>query len=131
MVIIDASVLVNALVSDGSAGARAREVLTEKDSWAAPEHMPMEVFSAVRGLCLGGKITESRARSALSELREGLEVELIGVRQLFPVMWEMRGHVSGYDSAYAAAARLFDCPLVTNDVRLAKAVEGHCRVMAV
>ncbi|WP_017572297.1 type II toxin-antitoxin system VapC family toxin [Nocardiopsis halotolerans] len=131
MVVIDASVLVNALVSDGTAGARANELLAEKDTWAAPEHMPMEVFSAVRGLCLGGGITEGRAHAALTELSEGLEIDLVGVRRLSSMMWELRGHVSGYDAAYAAAARLLDCPLVTADIRLAKAVEKHCQVMTV
>lgn len=128
MVVVDASALVNALAFDGTEGERARELLSGEHAWAAPEHMPVEVFSAVRGFCLGGKITEERARGILEDLAEHMEIELIGVRRLFPLMWELRGRVTGYDAAYAASARMFDCPLFTGDARLAKAAEGYCQV---
>ncbi|WP_116244461.1 type II toxin-antitoxin system VapC family toxin [Nocardiopsis sp. FIRDI 009] len=131
MVIIDASVLVNALAFDGATGERARALLEEEYAWAAPEHMPTEVFSAVRGLCLGGKISEERAGRILEDVAERMEVELVGVRRLFPLMWEMRGHATGYDAAYVAAARMLDCPLITGDIRLAEAAEKYCRTVAV
>lgn len=131
MVIVDASVLVNALVHDGETGKRARSALAEDDAWAAPEHMPMEAFSAIRELGLGGRIEQGRAQEAVTTLAEEIEIELIGVRRFFGLMWQMRGHVSGYDAAYAVAAEVTDCPVLTSDLRLAKAITDRCRVVVV
>ncbi|SIO85652.1 type II toxin-antitoxin system VapC family toxin [Nocardiopsis sp. JB363] len=131
MFVIDASVLVNALVFDGEPGERARAALSDDDAWAAPQHLPMEVFSAVRGLCLGGRITRHRASDALAVLAEDMEIELVDVRRLFPLMWELRDNVSGYDAAYAACALQLDCPVLTSDLRLAKAIDGRCRAIVV
>ena len=41
-------------------------------------------------------------------------------------IWEMRDSVTVYDAAYVAAAEMFDCPLVTTDVRLARYPQARC-----
>ncbi|MEO7943217.1 MAG: hypothetical protein ABIR34_07435 [Marmoricola sp.] len=55
---VDASVLTNAFTDDGLVGTRSRAELARDAHWAAPEHLVVEVFSAVRGRWLGKKISE-------------------------------------------------------------------------
>lgn len=127
MIVIDASVLANALTDDGPIGEAARGELGRDDHWAAPEHLRVEVFSAVRGLALGGKIQPSRAAKALEALAEA-EIEPIATAALLQRMWELRNHVGGYDAAYVAAAEANACPLVTADARLARTRAPRCEI---
>ncbi len=69
MIVADASVLVPALVDDGSAGALARERLLGSDVHA-PELVDVEVFSVVRREVLGGRITRQRGTAALEDYAE-------------------------------------------------------------
>lgn len=127
MIVIDASVLTNVLTDDGPIGDAARAELARDDHWAAPEHLRVEVFSAVRGLTLGRKIEERRATDALAALATA-EIELITTAELLPRMWELRNNLGGYDAAYAAAAEANACPLVTADDRLARANGLRCEI---
>ena len=65
MIVADASVLVPALVDDGSAGALARERLLGSDVHA-PELVDVEVLSVVRREVLGGRLTRERCLLCLS-----------------------------------------------------------------
>ena len=65
---VDASVLTNALTDDGSVGASSRAELARDAHWAAPAHIVVEVFSAIRGRWLGHKISQTRAEDALSAM---------------------------------------------------------------
>ena len=67
MIVVDASVLANMLVYADDRGRKARSVLGRDTEWAAPEHWKAEVFSVIRGLALGRKISEPQAiRAATS-----------------------------------------------------------------
>ncbi len=103
MIVVDASVLTNALTDDGPVGSRSREDLGDDPRWSAPEHLLVEVFSAVRGRCAGGKLSERRAREALGAVASA-NVELVSTRPLLARMWELRSHVTGYDAACVALA---------------------------
>ncbi len=127
MIVVDASVATNMLVYADERGHKARALLGRDTEWAAPEHWKAEVFSALRGLTLGGKITEAQGARAVSRLPR-LGVEQVPLDVLLPRMWELRAAVSGYDAAYVALAELRDLTLVTADGRLARASSQHCRV---
>lgn len=127
MIVVDASVLTNALTDDGPVGALAREELARDVAWSAPEHLVVETFSAIRGRWLGGRIGEGRAVDALAALASAA-VDVVGVRPLLPRMWELRANVSGYDAAYVALAEVVECPLVTADGRLARLPDLRCEV---
>lgn len=127
MIVVDASVLTNALTDDGPVGACGRSQLARDTHWAGPEHLVIEVFSAVRGRWLGGKIGEQRAHEALTALGEAT-VDLVAVAPLLDRMWSLRSNVTGYDAAYLAVAELFTCPLVTADARLARIPELRCEI---
>ena len=127
MIVVDASALTEALTGDGTAGRAARARLARDSHWAAPEHLVVETFHAVRGRLLGKKITPERAEDAVSAL-SALSIETVDVQRLLPRMWELRGNVSGYDAAYLAAAETFDCPLITGDARLSRCKVARCTI---
>jgi len=127
LIVVDASVLANALTDDGPAGQRGRAELSRDAHWAGPEHLVVETFSAVRGRHLGGKISEQRAWDALDALTSST-IELLSTIPFLPRMWQLRENVSGYDAAYVAAAEAYDCPLLTADVRLARIGGLRCEV---
>ncbi|MFQ6145433.1 type II toxin-antitoxin system VapC family toxin [Streptomyces seoulensis] len=127
MIVVDASVLTEALTGDGTAGKAARARLMRDNHWAAPEHLVVETFHAIRGRRLGAKITQGRADAAVSALAS-LSLETIDAQRLLPRMWELRQNVSGYDAAYIAAAEAFACPLVTGDARLSRCKVARCTI---
>lgn len=127
MIVIDASVLANAVTDDGPVGARARAVLGRDAHWAGPEHLVVEVFSAVRGLSLADKISDQRADDALTALRTAV-IDLVAVTPLLGRMWELRRNVTGYDAAYLAVAETFGCALVSADARLGIVPDLRCEI---
>lgn len=126
MIVVDASVLAHALTDDGDLGRAARDHLASDVHWAAPEHLVVEVFSALRGRWLGGRVSDQRTEAALAALQEAA-VDLVTVAPHLPRMWQLRD-LSGYDAAYAALAEHLGCPLVTADARLARAPGLRCEV---
>lgn len=127
MIVVDASVLTNTLIYADDRGRKARAILAKDTEWAAPEHWKVEVFSAIRGLALGGKVSQERAVRALTRMSD-LGVDHVPVDSLVPRMWALRGNVSGYDAAYVALAEVRGLTLVTADGRLAKTATQYCRV---
>lgn len=127
MIVVDASVVSNMLVYADERGKNARVALGRDIEWAAPEHWKTEVFSVLRGLVLGGKLTEQNALRAVARLPQ-LAVEHVSVDGLLPRMWQMRENISAYDAPYVALAEARAITLVTADRRLARAAAEYCRV---
>jgi len=130
VIVIDASVLVDALVDDGPIGGRARAALLDDLHWAAPVHLVVEVVSTVRGRVLGDKLTARRGRAILEALQE-LTIELVDPMDLVDRMWELRRNLTAYDATYVAAAESLDCRLVTTNGRLGRARGLRCAVQVV
>jgi len=127
VIVIDASVLANALTDDGQIGARARAALAEDLHWAAPEHLTVELFSAIRGRYLGRKISEQRAADAV-EAVAAMTIDTLATAPLLARIWQLRANLTGYDAAYVAAAELYECALVTADERLSHAPDLRCEL---
>lgn len=127
MIVVDASVLANALIDDGPFGDIARANLTDDVHWAGPEHLRVEVFSAIRGRVLGTQLSASRATEALEALRSSA-IETVPSSILLTRMWQLRNNISGYDAGYIAAAEVRQCPLITADARLAYATGPQCEI---
>lgn len=130
MIVVDASVLTAALTDDGHFGRSCRAELARDAHWAAPDHVIVEAFSAIRGLDRGSKITPTLARDAVDALNTAV-IDGIDVRPLLPRMWQLRSNLSAYDAAYVAVAELLDCPLVTADRRLHAAPGSRCEIRVV
>jgi predicted nucleic acid-binding protein len=127
VIVVDASVMANALVYADDRGQRARAVLGRDPEWAAPEHWKVEVFSVLRGLTLGRKISPVVGERGVHRLSR-LGIETVPVDELLTTMWQIREPISGYDAAYVALSYARDLTLVTADARLAKAATAYCRV---
>lgn len=125
MIVVDASAVVSALVDDGASGAAARTTLSRDPHWVAPDHLVVEVVSAVRGLLLGGKLGAGRADEAVAALGT-FEIELVPLGPVLDAVWRMRDVLSAYDAAYVAWASELRCTLVTGDRRLARSAGLRC-----
>jgi predicted nucleic acid-binding protein len=127
VIVVDASVLATALVYADERGQKARAVMVRDPEWAAPEHWKVEVFSVLRGLILGGKISPTIAERVLARIPR-LAIDHVSLDPLLPAMWQIRGTISGYDAAYVALAEARDLTLVTANVTLATAATSLCRL---
>lgn len=127
MIVVDASVLATALVYGDGRGRRARAALSRDVAWAAPEHWKAEVFSVLRGLVLGRRISVASGERAVDRLPR-LGVDDVSLDGLLARMWQLRAAVSGYDAAYVALAEAWELTLVTGDARLARTAARYCRV---
>jgi predicted nucleic acid-binding protein len=127
VIVVDTSVMAGMLVYADERGRRARAVLGRDTEWAAPEHWKAEVFSAVRGLVLGNKITEGQALHAIGRLPH-FGIDHVSLDGLLPRMWRMRDRIGAYDAPYVALAEAHDLTLITSDGRLARAATAYCRV---
>jgi predicted nucleic acid-binding protein len=127
VIVVDASVLANALVYADPRGHGARVVLGRDPEWVAPEHWKTEVFSVLRGLALRRKISSKDGERGVGRI-PGLGIETVPVDEFLPRMWQIRESISGYDAAYVALAEARDLTLVTADAKLAKAATRYCRI---
>lgn len=130
MIVIDASVLTAALTDDGPFGRSCRAELAKDPHWAAPDHLVIEAFSAIRGRQRGARITRQRAEAALTALSSAV-VDRVDIVPLLARMWQLRPNLSGDDAAYVAVAELLACPLVTADRRLSQAPGTRCEIRLV
>lgn len=124
MIVIDASVLVTALVDDGVDGHSVRGLL-QGEELTAPAHVDVEFLHALRGLVKSGQTSLGRADRAIAHL-----VRLPLRRSELPAVasrtWQLRENLTPYDAAYVALAELLSAPLVTSDARLARATGPRC-----
>ncbi|MER7460990.1 type II toxin-antitoxin system VapC family toxin [Micromonospora sp. NPDC126480] len=127
MIVVDASVVADALIDDGPVGAASRAELMRDVQWAAPGHLLVEVVSVISGKTLGGKLAPPRAREAVDAL-SSLVIDVVEIVPLLDRIWQLRANVSAYDAAYVAAAEWLACPLVTGDARLTKASGIRCEI---
>lgn len=127
MIVVDASVIVTALVSATGAGARARERLHMDPDLHVPHLLDVEVPAALRRRVLLGQTDVSLATVALSDLGE-----LAALRwdhgPLLQRAWELRDNLTIYDAVYVALAEALGTTLVTSDRRLAQAPGVACPV---
>lgn len=130
MIVIDASILVDALTDDGAVGDRARSALAEDPHWVAPPHLPVEVLAAVRGRWLAGKLSDERADASASAMSR-LAVEYASWPELGARVWELKTNHTSYDAAYIAVAEARRCTLLTADQKLFASDVRRCPVTVV
>lgn len=123
-VVLDASLVVAALVDDGPAGRWAEGVLL-RDHLAAPHLMPVEVAHVLRQAVQRGRIPGDRAAVAHIELQT-LPVDLFPYPPVASRVWDLREIARPYDAWYVALAELLDAELATLDGRLAGAPGVRC-----
>jgi predicted nucleic acid-binding protein len=128
--VLDASIVVDALIGAGDLGGAARRRLSDEHNPAAPQILKAEAVSAIRSMTRRGDIAESRARMALDLLRR-LAVTAYPIEPMIDRIWELRSTVSVYDAWYIALAERLSTTLVTTDRRLAGANGPRCEIEVV
>ena len=127
MIVVDASVVVAALLSAGGAGARARERLRLDSDLHVPHLLDVEVTAALRRRVRLGQTDVAVATEALVDL-----TDLAALRwdhePLLRRVWQLRHNVTPYDAVYVVLAEMLDATLVTSDARLARAPGLTCSV---
>ncbi len=93
----------------------------------APQILPAEVDSALRGL-VAGRVLSAAQGDAAREQALSLPVELWPWHPLSARAWELRANLSSYDAGYVALAEHLAATLVTADARLARAPGLRCEV---
>ena len=126
-VVVDASVLVKALLSTGPDGDWA-EAIVAGDSLHAPDLALAETTNVLRRLELARAITTAEANAAHEDLMQ-LNIELFSFEPFAERAWELRHNLTGYDAWYVALAEALRLPLATFDERLAKARGPRCEFL--
>ena len=127
MIVLDASVLANAIGDDGPDGDRARAELRAAAGLAAPDLVDIETTAVLRKRWLVGGISDQRFAAAIDDL-EDLELDRYPALPLMRRAYELRANVTAYDASYIALAELLDCQLLTGDRRLAGASGTRCSI---
>jgi predicted nucleic acid-binding protein len=122
MVVVDASVLVNALLINGPARSRLAAANLQ-----APELIDAELLSVLRRLVLANQLPEQLALQALATAQQ-LGLRRHASRHLWSRAWELRTNLTAYDALYVALAEQLEAPLLTADSRAARAPGLRCTV---
>jgi predicted nucleic acid-binding protein len=127
LIVVDASVLANALADDDVDGRVARDRLAGEADMFAPDLVDVETVSVLRRRWLAGTLTARRFSTAIDDL-EDLDLTRFPTLLLMRRAYELRANVTSYDAAYVALAEQLGCTLVTADARLAGAPGVGCPV---
>lgn len=124
-IVVDAALVVAALVDSGRDGTWAEEIL-EEDALAAPHLLPVEVANILRRAVSKRELSNDAASLAHADLLD-LGLELFPYAPFAPRVWELRENLTAYDAWYVALAESLDAPLATLDARLGRASGPRCR----
>lgn len=127
MIVVDASILANAIGDDGAPGRQARELLRAHRDLAAPDLVDVETTAVLRRRWLAGTLTAARFEHAVADLAD-FPLARFPTRQLMHRAFELRANVTAYDACYVALAEALEWPLGTADRRLAHATGPRCPV---
>lgn len=130
MIVVDASILANALGDDGRDGASARRELRAADALAAPDLVDVETVAVLRKRWLARTVSDARFESAVVDLHR-LDVDRVPTLRLMRRAFELRANVTAYDTSYVALAEALSCELITADRRLANASGPRCAIRVV
>lgn len=122
--VVDASVVVAALIDSGPAGSWAEGLLASSDL-LAPHLLPVEVASTLRNAAMTDRISWDAAALAHGDVVQ-ISLRLLPYEPFADRVWELRHNVTPYDAWYVAVAEAADVPLATLDAKLAQASGPRC-----
>ena len=127
MAVLDASVVVDALVVVGRPGDLGRAELRRLSELQVPAIFTAEVTSALRGLVHRHALNPITAATALTEILS-MKTLSYPFEPFARRAWELRDGLPVYDAWYVALAERLETELVTADKRLADASGPRCPV---
>lgn len=122
---LDASALVFALIGKTDAADALRQRL-QTVRRHAPHLIDAEVGNVLRRHERDGRISPQEASAALDASRALIEHRYPHAGLLAELAWTWRANVSFYDALYVALAVRLGVPLITADLKLAKAPNLPC-----
>lgn len=125
--VVDASVLIAALVDSGAGGAWAETILAA-GGLNAPELVLAETSNVLRRLESGRRISESEASQAFEDLMQ-LPMQLYPFEPFADRVWELRHNLTTYDAWYVAIAEALSLPLATLDAPLTRSKSIRCKFL--
>ena len=128
-VCIDASALVDLLLGLPRAGAVA-QVIQGVDVMVAPDQVNAEVLGAIRRKERAGEISPARATQAVADL-EAASLHRLPTTAMLGAVWALRSSLTPADACYVVTARSLGIPLLTADLRLARAPDLGVAVIGV
>jgi predicted nucleic acid-binding protein len=126
LIVVDASVLANAIGDDAEAGRTARGALAHEDL-SAPDLVDIETLAVLRKRWLAKTMTARRFSLAVDDLQT-FPIERYPALLFLRRGYELRADVTAYDATYVALAEELGCALLTADARLASAPGIRCPV---
>jgi predicted nucleic acid-binding protein len=126
VIVIDASVIAKALVTDDDEGDQLRERL-RGEQLVAPEVVDVEVMSTLRRAARAKRLDQRRSAQALADLA-ALPLQRVPHLPLLGRVWELRDNLSAYDACYVALAEALGAVLLTADGRIKRATGVRCQV---
>lgn len=127
MIVVDASVLANAIGDDEQAGDRARDLFRVHRDLAAPDLVDAETVAVLRRRWLAGTMTDERFEQAVADLAD-IALDRYPTHGFMHRAFELRASVTAYDACYVALAEGLNCALCTGDGRLARACGPRCTI---
>lgn len=127
MIVLDASVLLDALVRSDGHGDRARDRLERDLDHHAPHIVKAEAVSGLRKLTAKGEVAERQCSPLIRQIMD-LHIDTYPIEGFIPRIWALRANLTVYDAWYVALAEVLEIPLVTTDHRLARAPGIDCDV---
>lgn len=124
--VLDASVVVAALLDSGELGAWAEACVAEHDL-VAPHLMMVEASNQLRRGVLTRAVATAEGTAAHRDLVR-IPMELFPFAPFAARVWELRDTVTAYDAWYVALAEWLGCTLYTLDTRLARASGTRCAI---
>jgi len=123
-IVIDASVIVAALVDTGRDGIWA-ESLIATETLVAPELVMVETTNVLRRLELAKELSPLQSGLAQQDLMR-LDIQLFPFHPFAERIWALRKNITSYDACYVALAEALDCSLATLDIKLKNASGTKC-----
>lgn len=125
MIVVDASVLANALGDDEGDGRRARREIRAAGDLAAPDLVDVETVAVLRKRWMSQTMSDRRFADAVDDLQR-MDFERVPTLRLMRRAYELRANVTAYDATYVALAEFLGCELLTADRRLARSTGPRC-----
>lgn len=126
-VVIDASVLVAAVLDTAPLGDWARNVVAGRRLFT-PQLAPIEAGHALRRAELARRISSTEATAGYRDV-VGLQLDLLDFEPFARRIWELRFNLTLYDAWYVACAEALGIPLATLDARLGRAPGPTCEFL--
>lgn len=112
-------------------GPRSNQLLSIlDDDLFAPDLLVPEVLAVLRRMTSRNLLSDPEA-DLLVRVFQGAPVEYVQVWPQAARVWDLRHNLSPYDACYVAVAEEAGAPLVTTDLRLARAAAGLVPVIVV